>query len=71
VPVRNVLKAKGESMIYLYDFGDSWRHEVMVEAILPTTASATKPTCIVGERRCPSEDVGGPHGYQECFGSHL
>src|SRR5581483_3204114 len=65
VLVGKALKAQGDSMIYLYDYGDSWRHEVVLEKILPAESSGTKPVCLAGERRCPPEDVGGPHGYQE------
>lgn len=64
VPVAKVLLAEGESMIYVYDFGDDWRHQVLLEKILPSE-SATKPICLAGERRCPPEDVGGPFGYEE------
>src|SRR5260370_42325403 len=35
VPVGKVLLAEGESMIYLYDFGDGWRHQDVLEKILP------------------------------------
>ena len=52
-------------MIYLYDLGDNWRHELVLERILPADDSATTPVCLAGERRCPPEDCGGPHGYQE------
>ena len=45
--------------------GDNWRHEVVLEKIITTEDVATKPICIGGQRRCPPEDVGGPHGYQE------
>ena len=57
----NVLKAEGDSMVYLYDFGDSWRHKVVLEKIIPSDVP-TKPVCLDGARRCPPEDVGGPHG---------
>jgi hypothetical protein len=59
-----VLKTEGDSMIYVYDFGDNWRHEVVLEKIVPSDAQ-TKPVCLAGERRCPPEDVGGVSGYQE------
>jgi len=26
VPVGKVLRAEGDSMVYVYDFGDDWRH---------------------------------------------
>ena len=48
---------------YLYDFGDDWKHRVVLEgshaADLPPQASA----CVAGECACPPEDVGGPPGY--------
>jgi hypothetical protein len=64
VPVSRVLRAEGDSMIYVYDFGDNWRHQVVLEKIVPADAP-TKPLCLAGERRSPPEDVGGPSGYQE------
>ena len=51
-------------MVYVYDFGDDWRHQVGLEKILPLEG-AKKPVCLAGERRCPPEDVGGPFGYEE------
>ena len=63
VPVANVLLAENESLIYAYDFGDNWRHEVLLERVLECE-TPTSPVCLGGERRCPPEDVGGPSGYQ-------
>ncbi len=66
VPLSDVLKAAGDSMIYLYDFGDNWRHQVILEKILPANdVGGTNPICTGGERRCPPEDVGGPLGYRD------
>ena len=48
---------------YTYDFGDDWRHEVLVEKVLPREAGKAYPACIDGKRACPPEDVGGPWGY--------
>lgn len=64
VRLDTILNIEGETMTYLYDFGDCWRHAVVLEKIIPPDGS-TKPVCIAGERRCPPEDVGGSHGYQE------
>src|SRR5689334_22063540 len=52
VPVSRVLKAEGDSMVYVYDFGDDWRHEVVLAKIL-ASAAPTKPVCLAGERKCP------------------
>ena len=65
VPISDVLQVEGDSLRYLYDFGDSWSHEVVLEKSLPAGDTTPKPVCIAGERRCPPEDVGGPSGYRE------
>jgi hypothetical protein len=48
---------------YLYDFGDSWRHEVLFEGCLKASVGQRYPLCVEGERACPPEDVGGTSGY--------
>lgn len=53
-----------ERMRYVYDFGDDWRHDVMLEDILPP-GSRDCPVCIKGKRACPPEDCGGPWGYED------
>jgi len=58
VPIAKLLLAKGDSMVYLYDFGDKWRHQLVLEKILDSTAAPSKLVCIADERRCPPEDVG-------------
>lgn len=50
---------------YLYDFGDSWEHDILVEKILEADPKITYPICIQGKRACPPEDCGGVWGYQE------
>lgn len=56
---------KGFKFIYEYDFGDSWEHTLLVEAILPIEKGAFYPRCIEGKRACPPEDVGGVWGYED------
>lgn len=48
---------------YLYDFGDSWEHEILVEAIKAPDPAVIYPICIDGRRACPPEDCGGVWGY--------
>jgi hypothetical protein len=55
----------GVSALYEYDFGDSWMHEVLLEAISLPTEGKTYPRCIEGEGACPPEDCGGVGGHAE------
>jgi Plasmid pRiA4b ORF-3-like protein len=55
----------GTQFLYLYDFGDNWRHDLLLEAILLPESAMQYPRCIAGERRTPPEDVGGTKGYEE------
>jgi hypothetical protein len=50
--------------LYTYDFGDDWRHEVVIERTLPAEPGAEYPRFVDGERRCPPEDCGGPPGFE-------
>jgi hypothetical protein len=53
---------------YLYDFGDSWEHEITVSKIVPIVAEDGElmwPRCLEGERAGPLEDSGGVWGYEE------
>jgi hypothetical protein len=59
----SVLTVEGERMVYQYDFGDDWQHEIVLEKIIPELSK--RPVCLTGERRCPPEDVGGVSGYEE------
>jgi hypothetical protein len=62
--VTNWFLAENAAAIYLYDFGDSWEHEVKLEKILPRAKDCIYPRCIAGERACPPEDCGGVWGYE-------
>lgn len=61
----NVLPRVGTAFEYLYDFGDSWHHDLLWEAILLPDSAQQYPCCIGGERRCPPEDVGGSVGFED------
>jgi hypothetical protein len=64
VMVGGALPKKGAKAVYIYDFGDDWRHEITVEQVGTPDPKATYPTCIDGQRACPPEDCGGPPGYE-------
>jgi hypothetical protein len=65
VSLQEVCPRAKMKMIYEYDFGDSWEHEVVVEKITPPEAGVSYPVCLAGERACPPEDCGGVWGYAE------
>lgn len=57
-----VLSRPGDRILYEYDFGDGWQHDIALEASLDAPAPA--PACLAGERSAPPEDSGGVPGYE-------
>lgn len=53
-----------QKFIYVYDFGDSWKHEITVSQIIPISAENAQPRCLGGKRASPLEDSGGIWGYE-------
>ena len=65
VKVSDVLSASDLPILYVYDFGDDWRHIVMYEGGAPLDRSVKYPRCVSGARKCPLEDCGGVGSYME------
>lgn len=63
----DVLKKKGDSIRFVYDFGDDWQHKVRLSSIKPLNESR----CVLlrGAGYCPPEDCGGVWGYAEMLES--
>lgn len=59
----DALQGNKSTLLYEYDFGDGWEHEITVagHAVVP----AGSLTCLAGANRGPVEDSGGPGGYQD------
>jgi len=55
----------GMTIHYVYDLGDGWTHEIVVESDTPRQGQKDCFYCVEGERACPPEDCGGPHGYAD------
>jgi hypothetical protein len=64
VTISDLLVMPKKQILYEYDFGDGWNHEVLLEKILPTEKGKRYPVCVAGKRSCPPEDCGGPWGYE-------
>ena len=54
-----------DRFVYVYDYGDNWRHEVIVEEVRDGDPEIEYPAFVDGARRCPPEDVGGPDGFMD------
>lgn len=61
--LRAAAPTEGARFRYVYDLGDGWGHELLVEAIQAPAAPFKYPGCLAGERACPPEDCGGAPGY--------
>ena len=64
--VSEVLFEKGKHIIFEYDFGDSWEHEVRLSSVGEYGDGEPREIKFVGGKRaCPPEDCGGVWGYEE------
>lgn len=62
----DLIKQKGRTFRYWYDFGDGWEHElVLEESRYFSPELRIQLACLDGQRACPPEDVGGVPGYFE------
>lgn len=61
--IGRVLTKPKQKLIYEYDFGDGWEHEIVLEKVLTPDPAVAYPRCLAGARACPPEDCGGAGGY--------
>ena len=69
VPLFSVLGRAGATAVYLYQSGNVWELEVVLEKVLPPDPAQPCPVCLSGERRSPPEDFGGITGYYDLLES--
>ncbi len=65
VTLDSLISNTKEKFTYVYDFGDNWHHEILVEKILARDTKIKYPICIAGKLNCPPEDCGGIGGFYE------
>ncbi|OXI78631.1 hypothetical protein CFB50_08460 [Burkholderia sp. AU33423] len=52
-------------ILYRYDFGDGWDHQIVVESVETIADESWGESRVIdGARACPPEDVGGAPGYE-------
>ncbi|MFP7755737.1 plasmid pRiA4b ORF-3 family protein [Thermodesulfobacteriota bacterium B35] len=62
----DLIRQKGRTFSYLYDYGDFWEHELTIEdSRYPLPEADVGIICLDGARACPPEDVGGVAMYEE------
>jgi hypothetical protein len=59
-----LLDLPGAKLLYEYDFGDCWQHELVLEQVLLGDESF-RQMCVAGARQCPPEDSGGTARFAE------
>jgi hypothetical protein len=63
VRLNRVIPGEKFKFSYEYDFGDNWRHTILVEKIFRPQEELKVPFCLKGKRAAPHEDCGGEGGY--------
>ncbi len=61
---------EGSEFTYVYDYGDHWRHRIVVEKVEQSDEPLGVAQVIAGERACPPDDIGGTGEYErflECL----
>ncbi len=63
IAIREAFGKKNATVLYEYDFGDSWEVRLVLEDVL-RSAEIAGPTCVDGARAGPLDDCGGVPGYE-------
>jgi hypothetical protein len=63
VTLAQVAPKARSKILYTYDFGDDWEHDIVVEKVFNPTGTINYPRCTDGSRAAPPDDCGGIWGY--------
>ncbi len=64
VSLHKVMGRPKDKLAYIYDFGDYWQHDIVLEKVEKAETDTVVPVCLAGRRACPPEDCGGLPGYE-------
>jgi hypothetical protein len=65
IKISDLLTKEKDKLVYEYDFGDGWEHDIIVEKIENEITNKNIPICLTGKNNCPPENCGGIWGYSE------
>ncbi len=65
VTIGTALPEAGATLTYLYDYGDGWTHDIVVESVADFDAEAPRAACVDGHGLAPAEDSGGTWGWTD------
>lgn len=65
VLMEDVFPKTGATAIYLYDFGDGWKHQIELIEVSNAPQNELLPSFVSGQNACPPEDCGGVYRYKE------
>jgi hypothetical protein len=65
IRISDLLTKEKERISYVYDFGDDWHHEIILEKTIPEGTGFDRPICTDGAMNSPPEDCGGIPGYHK------
>jgi hypothetical protein len=68
IRLQDLLRKEKDRIVYEYDFGDSWEHDILLEKVLADKPEPVLPVCVKGKGACPPEDCGGLPGYYQMLG---
>jgi hypothetical protein len=63
VSVGELLGRVGDTLYWIYDYGDGWTHRLATEALVADADDRIH--CTDGRNAAPPEDCGGPAGYEQ------
>lgn len=63
VKLSDIITGQTDVINYCYDFGDGWKHQIVVQKFLDINNTISYPSCLAGQMNCPPEDCGGIHAF--------